>query len=136
MPPSSYTEAGLAAYMVTALSNVGKLLSWDAATPEITEAVHETLFSYGVSDIASATEPRKLRAMARVQAWAAACSALAAFYDHKADGGEFDREKLQAHALKMLAEAKDDVAALPPEDGGSAVVEPRYSGPVTTRARW
>lgn len=123
--PSSYTEETLASFQLVSLSDVAGILDWTADTPEIQEAVTETLLAYGVEDIASATDIRKLRALARVQAWQAAADALASRYDFEADGGRYDREKLHAHALAQLAAARAQVASItdptPPSSTGGGV---------------
>jgi basic membrane lipoprotein Med (substrate-binding protein (PBP1-ABC) superfamily) len=108
--PSAYTEAELQAFMLATLRDIASVLAWTG--PELAEAVTETLISYGVDDIADATDIQRLRAHARVQAWTAAADALAAQSDYEADGGNYKTSQMYAQALKQLAAAQSALAAI------------------------
>lgn len=73
--PTSYTEATLADYMVLELASSGLSLAVDASS--LAEAVNTTLLKYGVTDIADANDMKKLRALAKVEAWSYALATVA-----------------------------------------------------------
>lgn len=109
--PTTYTEAQLAAYVVTALGETASALGWVTAptvTPALQEAVNDTLLLYGVNDIANATDPGKLRAFARVAAWRAALASLAARFAFSTDQQEFKRSEMFRMAQANLAQAEAD----------------------------
>ena len=105
----TYTEEGLAAAMVAELSDVAAVLGWTGLA-HLQHAVNRTLRLYGVSDIASATDPEKLEALAFWQAWAAAVKALSARIDQDADGADLKRSQYVKHAQACLAQAAAEAA--------------------------
>lgn len=109
--PAAYSEAELATYMHTVLGNTAAELGWVAAT-SYTEAVYETLLAYGVATIALAANIRKLRALARVQAWRLVVQQTAAEHDYQPGSGTtgFRRGQIQAQAIAALAIAERDAA--------------------------
>ena len=123
--PTSYTETSLAAYMVAELSNVGVVLGWTAATPQIVEAVYEVEFALGVVDIADLmwedaahtipiVDSERIphaRAQARLEAWRAAKKALASQIDTTADGQSFKLSQLYTQASTNVTEAKIELDA-------------------------
>lgn len=120
--PTTYTTQELAEYMHTVLGDVAAALGW-SAPDSYTEAINETLLTYGVSDIADATDIRKLRAIARVEAWKLAVGSLAARYDFGlADRQEFKRSQMLAGAKEALALAQADAASLGVGGGPQQVV--------------
>lgn len=105
-PPTSYTEASLAAWMKAEIRDVATLLNWTSTTPgDYAQAVNRTLRAYGVSDIASATDMEKLEALALREVWKAAVSALTAAHDYEADGGDYKLNQALQAAERMLARA-------------------------------
>lgn len=107
--PTAYTESQLGEYMLSVLGVVGSVLEYTSAS--FGEQVTDALLDYGVTDIAQATDMKKLRGLAKVAAWKKAKDDLGAYYDYQADGGTFDRSQMQAMAEKSLAQAVTD--ALP-----------------------
>lgn len=105
--PTSYTEANLATFMHGCLGDVATELGWLAAS-SYSEAVTETLLAYGVTDIAGATDMRKLRALARREAWRAAVGSLASRYDFTADGASHHLSQVYSQAQHALAAAEAD----------------------------
>jgi hypothetical protein len=102
--PSSYTEDGIAQYMLNVLENAGPAAEWTSADFE--EQVVDLLLDYGVTDIASATDITKLRSLARVQAWRKVVAAVSGDFDFSADEAEYNRRVVFEHARTMLEEAE------------------------------
>lgn len=115
--PETYTEEELAEYMHETLRAVAGVLGWSVAGGSYTEPVNETLVAYGQPDISQITgleAIRKLRTLARVEAWRAVVSETVADYDYQADGGNFHRSQAHAHAKAMLYQAEQDALAFSP----------------------
>lgn len=110
--PTSYTEQSLSEYMLACLGVVGQVLEYTSGSLE--EAVNDALIAYGASDIAQATDIKKLRGLAKVAAWQKANDDLVAYYDFSADGGKFDRSQMQTMAAKSLEKAQADAIAFDP----------------------
>lgn len=108
--PSSYTETELQDYMLEITQSISSVIG--LTVDKFYQAVNETLLSYGVDDIADATDIRKLRTLARVEAWRFAADSTAAEYDISRDSGESTvsdkRSQLHAQALKRLDAARAD----------------------------
>lgn len=107
MSMSTFTTAdALAVYM---LSEVGPLaddlgLTVDALMP----AVEDVLYGYFGADggvITDATDTRKLRALARMEAWRTAVAWCAADFDTSADGESLSLSQRQTHAVARLTDA-------------------------------
>lgn len=112
--PSSYTEATLADYMHTALGAVASAMAYTSPA-SYSEAVNEALLGYGVDDIATISgreNIRKLRALARVQAWKQVIADVTGDYDFSADGGQYSRSQVHKMALEALALAENEALAL------------------------
>jgi hypothetical protein len=112
--PVGYTEDELADMMVVRLGDVGVILSWTAGSPQVQEAVTSTLVSWGgsVEVLGTTAEVRRLRAIAMVHAWRAAVESLAARYDHREGQFAYSRSQAHAMALKSLAVAESEAAAV------------------------
>jgi hypothetical protein len=112
--PTSYTETSLKIYMHTALGAVATALGWTVQDGNYDELVNETLLVYGTDDVTGISGQdniRKLRTLARVEAWRAVVRETAGDYDFSADGGSYKRSQIHAQA-KMALEAAQDEAAL------------------------
>jgi hypothetical protein len=108
--PTAYTEEMLREYMQAELGAVVTALGWSLADGNYDEPVNETLLAYGVASIALATEVRKLRALARREAWRTAAAQAAGMHDFSADGSSFSLAQIQEMALKALALAESEAA--------------------------
>jgi hypothetical protein len=105
--PTSYSESQFAAYLVTTLDTLEQVLNWDQGDPRVREAVADALLDYGVSDIADATDIRKLRALGRRAIWRAVANATAGFYAFTDVGQQqFSRQQIHDHAVAMLKQAE------------------------------
>lgn len=104
--PPSYSEITLADYMVTCLGKVAAVL--ELVSADFEESVIDVLLQYGVSDISSATNIQKLRALAKVAAWKKAVEEVSVSYDFSADGGSYNRSQMQELCAKSLAAAESD----------------------------
>lgn len=121
--PSSYTEKSLAEYMHSAgvLGHVATVLGLAVGVSDAgsyAEAVNETLLVYGeddITDITGSDNLRKLRGLARVQAWKMVVGNFAALYKFSADGGTYDRNQLFEQARKALEIAEADAIQWLPE---------------------
>lgn len=108
--PTSYTEDELATYMVNITGDAATALGISVLDFGA-EPVDEALVRYGVSDIASATDIKKLRALARIAAWEYLAANSAGKYNFSADGGSYSRGSLHNHCVINLNHALAD--ALP-----------------------
>lgn len=116
--PTSYTELALAMYMHATLREVGEALGWQPSAGDYDEAVNETLLTYGASDIAAISGQaniRRLRTLARVQAWQQVVNATAGDYAFSADGASYHREQVHAQALSNLRQAQTEALAYDPD---------------------
>ncbi len=134
--PTAYTEEGFLELLLRFLSDIGVFLGWTVETPEIGEALTETLLSYGKSDIAEATDIRKVRALGRLEAWRAASEALASRYDHESEGEKDALSKLHAQALAQLKEAKLGAATYLDDTPTERTSIGSRSGAAQNRAVW
>jgi hypothetical protein len=117
--PTAYDEAQLAAFLVTALSNVASVLAWTATTPEIGEAVLDTALALGVTDVADATDVAAVRVLGERAVLRRAQTALAALVDQNVDQVDFKRSQVGAAVTKRLAVV--EAAALRYDRTGYAV---------------
>lgn len=107
--PTSYDATTLADYLVLVLGEIATILGWDASTPQVAEAVTDTLLAYPVTDIADLTTPtqmQRVRALGAVMAWRAAVRSLSARYDVAEDTSRGDRSQAHKMALENLALAE------------------------------
>ena len=112
--PTSYTEQSLMNYMHEALSGVGDVLGFNPPHA-YDEAFNETMLVYGASDVTAVSgirNIRKLRAIARVEAWRKVMAATAGDYDfRREDGASYNRSQIHAQAhknyLQALKEARE-----------------------------
>ncbi len=113
--PTSYTEQSLMNYMHEALSGVGDVLGFDPPHA-YAEPVNEALLVYGTDDIATvtgATNIRKLRAIARVEAWRKVMATTSGDYDfRREDGAQYSRSQAYAQAEGMFNQALKEARSL------------------------
>jgi hypothetical protein len=119
--PTSYTEETLIQFMHSTLAEMATVLGWTVDGGHYDEAVVETLLVYGVSQIAEASDIRKLRACARVQVWQAVSNATAGDYDYEAEDVSYSRSQVHAQASAMLEKTLLD--AMPYTDVYSVVID-------------
>lgn len=105
--PTVFTEQTLAEYMQLKLRALGETPGWSAAGMDYEWPVNETLLEYGVSNIAQATDIRRLLALAEVMALRAVCAQLAPAYDTATDGESLKRSQMFTQATKLLELAED-----------------------------
>lgn len=100
--------------MLTVTQQISSVVGLDASS--FSEAVNDTLVSYGVTDIANATDIGKLRALAKVQAWQEVVNVTASEYDISRDSGESQvwdkRNQLHTNARTQLSMAQSDAERL------------------------
>lgn len=123
--PAGYDELQLASYMHTTLGAMATRLGWSVAVGDYSEAVNEAVAAYGADDITSITgreNLRKLRALARREAWRSVVQSLAAYYEFSTDGQSFKPNQMGDQARKALAQAEADCAALGVGDDASYAV--------------
>lgn len=109
MIPTIYTESTLAAYMLTCLKDVATQMAWTTLT-DVQEAVNEALLAYGVTDVASASDIRKVRKLARREIWRQVASATAGNFAFSADGASFSRQQIHEHAMQEFNVAVAEAA--------------------------
>lgn len=113
--PTSYTEEGLMNYMHAALEGIGDVLGFDPPHG-YDDAFYEVMLAYGASDVATVSgmgNIRKLRAIARVEAWRKVMAATAGDYDfRREDGATYDRSQVHAQAEKMFKQSLKEAREL------------------------
>lgn len=115
--PASYTETTLADFMQDQLKNIATMLGWTTTPDDYQEAVNEALLAYGettIANITGASNIRKLRALARAEAWKAAMAAVSGDFDFAADGGSYKRDQIFQHIKDMLGQAVVDALVYDP----------------------
>lgn len=83
--PTQYNELSLREYMFSVTKRAAEQLKLNSST--FREAVTDTMLRYGVTDLASATDIGKLRALAKVEAWRVIVEASAADFDFGQSNG-------------------------------------------------
>lgn len=111
--PTSYTDLTFAAYLATQVEQVAGPLGWDVGSVQVLEAVNDALLDLGVSDIASVTDIRGLRALGRRAIWRAVVQATSGNYAFTDVAQQtFNRQQVNAQAREMLKIAESDCEAL------------------------
>ena len=108
--PDAYTEEALAAAMNQWVSTTAVLLGWSVDDGSYDDPIIDALSWYGVTDIANATDVKKLRALARVAVWESAASALASSVDWSRGAESVRSSQAYENALKQLAAARKRAA--------------------------
>lgn len=110
--PFAYTESTLAEFM---LGELGVTATATGVTlSDLAEAVNETMLVYGCTDLATALDMRKIRAIARVEAWRTVCNAVAGDYDYSDAGASYSRSQALKNATQRLDESLARAAAYYP----------------------
>lgn len=109
--PVAYTEVTLAQFMHSELGVVAGVLKISAPSTDAgsyQEPVNEVMLELGVTDLEMAPDIRKVRALARREAWRMAVNGLAVKYDFKEGGDQYDRSQMHDQASKSLERAESD----------------------------
>jgi len=109
--PTAYTEETLAIYMHEKLGNIAGVLGYSLDGGSYNEAIIDTLIAYGVTSIDNATNIKKLRALALVEAWKMAVADLSTRHDFSADGGSYNRSQMFENASKAMESAQVEALA-------------------------
>lgn len=104
-PPTAYTEAQLAAYLLKDLGEIAEVLGWTSQA-QLQEAIHDTVLAYPAADIAACTDVTRVRALARVMAWRQAVGSLSARFDFSDNAGSYSRSQMLKGARDRLADAE------------------------------
>jgi hypothetical protein len=123
--PAAYDETSLAEFMHNELGPVAKVLGYTEPNGNAgvyQEAVNEVMLALGVTDLLRAPDIRKVRALARRQAWTMANNGLATKYDYSADGASYNRSQMFTQVKQALDRAIGDCMALG-LDGYSASID-------------
>jgi len=108
--PTAYTLTELKTFIHTTLGVMATHLGWTVNAGSYDDAVITALFRYGADSAADATDIRKLRAIAAVEAWRRVVGTLTIDFDFSADGGDFKRSQMLNHAMAALGLAEDEAA--------------------------
>lgn len=133
--PTVYTEASLAEFMhIGVLKAVATVLGWSVGAGSYAEAVNEAVLSYfaGTGDIAAATDIRRLRAVARCEAWRAVVEETVSDFDYTADKATYKRSQINDQARRALERAERELAALIIRSGGRSI----QNGAAENQASW
>jgi hypothetical protein len=126
--PTSYTEETLGQLMHSELGAIATALGYtnpSGSAGAYAEWVNEALLEYGVDAVSSVSgrdNIRRLRALARVQAWKRALTDLAALHDNAQDGQSFDLSQMFAMAKAKLEQASSDASAAGADSGMAGYV--------------
>ena len=122
--PASYTETTLKEYMhiVIGPMSASNVLNFTVAGGSYDEALNDTLFGYGqtdISQISGQSNIQLLRAYARYYVWrlVAFNTANKIDYTHADSGATYKQSQMHKQAKEMMAEALADIEAL----GGDVV---------------
>jgi hypothetical protein len=130
--PTGYTETIFADYLASVLGPVAGLLGWDAGSVQVIEAVNDALLDLGLTGIAQANTPTKLRglrALGRLAIWRAVVQATSGAYAISGGGQTFQRDQLQKQALEALKLAEYESMEWAPANSVSIVRVKRPSDP-------
>jgi hypothetical protein len=111
--PIVYTEGTLAAFIHQVLGPVADALTWSVGAGSYDEIINETLFKAGQTDlslIVTQEDIRKLRTLARLEAWRAVVDQSASDISFEADGGRYSREQFHKMAAENFAKAESAAA--------------------------
>jgi hypothetical protein len=114
--PQQYTEPALAAYMLSVLGDLAGTLGIDEYVA--LEAVNDALLLYGTSDIAQATDMRRLRGAARLAVWRMAHGRVVSLYGFTADGATYNRQHVAAQVKDALLFEEANAGALGLDSAG------------------
>lgn len=112
--PTSYTETTLAIYMHTVLGPVATAMGWELPTlsaGDYENAVHEVEIALGVTDVAGYNDMKKIRALAKREAWQMVVNAMTLAISFSADGASFENNQGYEQALKNLTQAQAECIA-------------------------
>lgn len=110
-PPTSYSEQSIAEYIHQELGELPDRLGWSVAAGSYTEIVNSVLLGLDITDLSTWTGSsaiEQLRALACYRGWHQVVKALASKYQFATDFQAFQRQQMQAMALKSLALAERD----------------------------
>ena len=124
--PTVYTETSLKEYMHGRLGNLAAALRWTVADGHYNEALNDTLFAYGQTDISQITGAANinlLRAYARYFLWKSVAEATVneIDYTHADSGATYKHSQIHKQAKEMMAASANDVDALGGDVSGYSV---------------
>ena len=124
--PTSYTETTLKTYMHSVLGGLSADLKWTVAGGSYDEALNDTLFGYGQTDISLITGSASiqlLRAYARyfLYFFVAMATVGKMDYTHADSGATYKFSQIHKQAKEMMGAAADDIAQLGGDVSGYAV---------------
>lgn len=128
--PTVYTEAIFRDYMVSVLGQMADILGWDNNTSQVVEAGNDALLELGVSNIATVTNIRGLRALGRRAIWRAVVQATTGYYAFTDVGQQqFSRQQINEQARKALELAETECLEWSPAYATSIVSVSRPHDP-------
>jgi len=111
-----YTNETLAEYMAVTLGETGAALGLTEASDIIVEGVNQAVLDYeGIADASGASDDRKIRMLAKAQAWYAAMATVAGDYNFSDAGARFDRGQMFEHCKTMWQMAVWDALLYSPD---------------------
>lgn len=126
--PTGYTEDTFKDYMHGRLGKMSSIdaLKWTVADGDYDEALNDTLFAYGQTDIALITgngNIQLLRAYGRYFLWKSVAEATIKQHDytHADSGATYKFSQMHEQAKEMMTIAADDIAALGGDVSGFAI---------------
>ena len=124
--PTSYTETTLKTYMHSVLGGLSADLKWTVAGGSYDEALNDTLFGYGQTDISLITGSASiqlLRAYARYFLYRSVAMATVGKmdYTHADSGATYKFSQIHKQAKEMMQIAADDITQLGGDVSGYSV---------------
>lgn len=111
--PTSYSEASFRTYLEEVLgAELVSILSIVSAAE--TEIIYDALLDYGVSDIANATDIKKLRLLGKVHLWKHVMGITAGRYNQTADGASLQRQQIHEMAKENYQMALNEALVYMP----------------------
>lgn len=127
--------ADLKSYMHQTLAATAGVLGWSVGAGSYDHAVSETADAAGVSDVAIATDVRRLKLLAQVEVWRAVLNETAADYDYDSGDTSLNRSQIFSQAKTMLALAQQSLLAYD-RDVAAATSEAGQSYSIRARGVW
>lgn len=134
--PTAYSESVFADYLTTVLGNFADVLGWSPGSPQVQEALADTLLEYGettIGNIVGIRHIRRVRALGRRAIWRAVVQATAADYTATDNNQTLEREQLQKQSLKALELAEYECREWDPQYAVTIVGVNRPHDPYAVR---
>lgn len=109
MPPlTSYSETAFAEFLHKEIGGVATRLGWSVEAGSYTDIVSSVELVLGITDVADYANIRQLLALGKREVWRQVVKDLTDKFRFAADFQTFERQQMQAMALKALSIAESE----------------------------